>query len=94
MTKTACIRLMVTAALLISPLAASAQNSSIKTAQLAQNSVVETTAGSSAQTTAAPAAAQPKKICKQLPSSYSRMTKRTCLTEQQWKQVEADAQGN
>ena len=90
MTKTVCIRLMVTAALLISPLAASAQNSSIKTAQLAQNSVVETTAGSSAQTTAAPAAAQPKKICKQLPSSNSRLPNKTCLTAAQWKQVEDD----
>jgi hypothetical protein len=94
MTTTSCIRLMVTAALLVSPIAASAQNSSIKTAQLAENSVAEATTGSSAQQKAAPAATAEKKVCKQLPSSYSRMTKRTCLTEQQWKQVEADAQGN
>jgi hypothetical protein len=33
-----------------------------------------------------------KKICKQLPSSYSRMTKRACLTAGQWAQVERDAQ--
>jgi hypothetical protein len=29
-----------------------------------------------------------KKICKQLPSSYSRMTQRACLTAKDWKQVE------
>jgi hypothetical protein len=48
---------------------------------------------------AASAAAQPgadksaaatadKKICKQLPSSTSRLPQRVCLTAQQWKQVE------
>jgi hypothetical protein len=29
-----------------------------------------------------------KKICRQLPSSYSRMTKRACLTAKEWEQVE------
>jgi hypothetical protein len=29
-----------------------------------------------------------KKICKQLPSSTSRLPNRACLTEKQWKQVE------
>jgi hypothetical protein len=33
-----------------------------------------------------------KKICRQLPSSYSRMTKRVCLTAGQWAQVEGDGQ--
>jgi hypothetical protein len=33
-----------------------------------------------------------KKICKQLPSSSSRLPQRVCLTEKQWKQVEADSQ--
>ena len=38
----------------------------------------------------APVAAVPaeKKICKQLPSSYSRVTVRTCLTAKEWKQVD------
>jgi hypothetical protein len=33
-----------------------------------------------------------KKICRQLPSSYSRMTERVCLTAKEWEQVEADRQ--
>ena len=36
-----------------------------------------------------PAAAE-KKICKQLPSSNSRLPNKTCLTAAQWKQVEDD----
>ena len=32
-----------------------------------------------------------KKVCKRLPSSYSNMSKRVCLTEQQWQQVEEEA---
>ena len=94
MTKTICIPLLVTAALLVSPVAASAQNSSIRSTQLAENSVADVTVGSSAPTKAAPAPAVEKKICKQLPSSYSRMTKRTCLTADQWKQVDAQVQQN
>ena len=31
-----------------------------------------------------------KKICRQLPSSYSRMTQRVCLTAKEWEQVEND----
>jgi len=31
-----------------------------------------------------------KKICRQLPSSYTRMTKRVCLTAKEWEQVESD----
>lgn len=34
--------------------------------------------------------AEEKKICKQLPSSTSRLPNRACLTEKQWKQVEED----
>ena len=33
-------------------------------------------------------AAEEKKVCKQLPSSTSRLPNRVCLTEKQWKQVE------
>jgi len=32
-----------------------------------------------------------KKICRQLDSSYSRMTQRVCLTRQEWQRVEAAA---
>lgn len=31
-----------------------------------------------------------KKICKQLPTTGSRLPNRACLTEKQWKQVEED----
>ena len=36
------------------------------------------------------AAPQEKKICKQLPTTGSRLPNRACLTEKQWKQVEED----
>ena len=36
------------------------------------------------------AAPEEKKICKQLPSTGSRLPNRACLTEKQWKQVEED----
>ena len=32
-----------------------------------------------------------KKVCKRLPSSYSNMSNRVCLTEQQWQQIEEEA---
>ena len=37
--------------------------------------------------TAPAAVAEEKKICKQLPSSYTRSTKRVCLTKAEWEQV-------
>jgi len=50
-------------------------------------------AGVSTAVPAAPAlAVAPKKICKQLPSSYSHTTKRVCLTKEEWKQVEEQTQ--
>lgn len=36
---------------------------------------------------AGPAKAEDPKICKPLPSSYSRMPNRACLTKQQWDQL-------
>jgi hypothetical protein len=33
-----------------------------------------------------------KKVCKLLPSSYSHMNQRVCLTAKQWEQVERDTQ--
>lgn len=44
-------------------------------------------AGESATRTLAP---EDKKICKQLPSSSSRLPNRACLTAKEWKQVEDD----
>ena len=40
---------------------------------------------------AKPVAPAEKKICKNLPSSYSHMPDRVCLTPSEWKQVEADS---
>ena len=46
--------------------------------------------------TATPTAAAPedKKICKQLPSSGTRFTKKACLTAKEWKQVEANVESD
>lgn len=70
---------VVTAALVAAPAAARTQPS---TADAANNATV------SADQASAKAA---KKICKRVPSSYSNMSKRVCLTEQQWQQVEEEA---
>jgi hypothetical protein len=91
MTKSAFLRLSVTSALLLSPVAVSAQATPAAMASVANN-VAATTTSADAGQKAAPAAPEEKKICKQLASSYSRMTKRTCLTEKEWKQVEQEAQ--
>ena len=37
-------------------------------------------------------AAEEKKTCKLLPSSGTRFAKRACLTDKQWKQVEAEVE--
>ena len=91
MTTTSIARLMVTAAILFPPVAASAESPAMASAQLAQNSVASAPVAAT-DSKGAPAAAADKKICKQLPSSYSRMTQRVCLTEKEWKQAEQDAQ--
>ena len=94
MTKTSIARFLVPAALLMSPVAASAQTSSApKIAQVAQNNVAIPTAAPAAAV-AAPSQAQPaeKKICKRLASSYSHMNTRACLTAKEWKQVEENDQ--
>jgi hypothetical protein len=64
--------LLVSASLVVSPVAASATATSA--AQAAKNAAANTE----------------KKICKQLPSSSSRLPQRVCLTEKQWKQVDED----
>jgi hypothetical protein len=94
MITTSIARLLVPAALLILPVAGSAQAPSSKTiAQVAQNNVAALTrAPEAAPTVNAAAPVAEKKICKLLPSSYSRMNKRACLTANEWKQVEENSQ--
>lgn len=85
-------RFLVPATLLISPVAASAQQQSPSAmTQVAENTVASAPAAPMASSTVSAAAAAPvadKKICKLLPSSYSHMSVRTCLTEKEWKQVQ------
>jgi hypothetical protein len=95
MITTSIARFLVPAALLISPVAASAQTSSLtKVTQVAENNVAAPTSASAAMAAPAPVQAPvaEKKVCKLLPSSYSRMNKRACLTAKEWKQVEEDSQ--
>lgn len=92
MTSLVLARLFLAAALVGSPVAAPAANASVAVANVAENTVAATPAEPKSAPVAAPAQAQEKKICKQLPSSYSRMTKRTCLTEKEWKQVEQQSE--
>jgi hypothetical protein len=75
-------RLIMIAAILTAPLATAAQATTTDSA--ATNSVT-------ADSPKAPAAAE-KKICKQLPSSSSRLPKRACFTKEQWRQIEEEAQ--
>lgn len=94
MNTTTIARFLVPVALLISPVAASAQSSSsTKVTQVAENTVAAQT-NASAAVVAAPVQAQEpeKKICKRLASSYSHMNTRACLTAKEWKQVEQDNQ--
>jgi hypothetical protein len=91
MTNNVFLRLSLTTALLLSPVAASAQTASATMASVANNTSATATV-SDGGSRASPAAPEEKKICKQLPSSTSRMTKRSCLTEKEWKQVEQESQ--
>lgn len=79
MSSTIVAKLIVAASLVVSPAVASAT----ETAAAAQPA---------ASAPAAKPAAEDKKICKQLPSSSSRLPQRVCLTEKQWKQVDNDNQ--
>ena len=42
--------------------------------------------------TAQPSATPEKKVCKLLPSSYSHLNQRVCLSAKQWEQVERENQ--
>ena len=78
--------LIVSAALATTPVAAATQVAAPKSANVGKAATQDDASGKAL-------AAAEKKICKQLPSSSSRMTKRACLTKDEWKQVEKEAQG-
>ena len=88
--------LIVPAAMLISPVAASAQQRAPSAVtQVAENTVASAPEAPSAASAVAPPAAAPvaeKKVCKMLPSSYSHMNTRACLTAKEWKQVQDNEQ--
>jgi hypothetical protein len=75
---------------------AAATPAAAQQAQTQLAAAVETNGAATAGTEARPAAAAPaaveKKICKNLPSSYSRRTDRVCLTKDEWAKVEQDSQ--
>ena len=77
--------LIVSAALIISPVGASAQIAAPKSGTVGKASTAEEASGKADPI-------QEKKICKQLPSSNSRLPNRVCLTQKQWKEVEQEAQ--
>jgi hypothetical protein len=73
--------LIVSAALILSPAVASAQVATPQSAGKADTA-------QDASGKAATSAVEEKKVCKQLPSSSSRLPQRACLTRKQWKLVE------
>jgi len=83
--------------ILIASLVAAAAASPVA-AQQSQTQLASAAGNNSAQTVTdakpAPAApaVEPKKVCKRLPSSYSKRSDRVCLTEREWAQVEQDSQ--
>ena len=76
---------IASAALVASFVSASAQVAAPKNADIAKAAAPEEASGKSA-------AVAEKKVCKQLPSSSSRLPQRVCLTAKEWKQVEADVE--
>ena len=82
-------RFVIIAAVAAAPAIGAAQ---AKSTQLAANTANQNTAATSQPATTQQSAVAPKTICKWVESSYTRMTKRVCLTKEQWQQVEEDAQ--
>ena len=80
----ACCALMVASASVASSPNGKEVASAVGNSIAADATPVAPVAGGKPQTVAE------KKICRQLPSSYSRMTKRVCLTAKEWEQVESD----
>jgi hypothetical protein len=61
------------------------------TAQPTQSGSAATTAAQSSKLADNGEADSDKKVCKRLKTSGTRMAKRACLTEDQWKKVEEEA---
>ena len=80
----ACCALMVASAAVASSPNGKEMASAVGNSVAADAQAVTPMAGGKTQSVAE------KKICRQLPSSYSRMTKRVCLTAKEWEQVEND----
>ena len=77
--------LIVCAALVASPVAASAEIAAPKSADIGKAATPDDVSGKIPTETV-----QEKKVCKQLPSSNSRLPNRVCLTNKQWQQVEEE----
>jgi hypothetical protein len=77
--------LIVSAVLVTSPVAAATQVAAPKNADIGKAASPDAWSGKSAAT-------QEKKVCRQLPSSNSRLPNRVCLTAKEWKQVEAEVE--
>jgi hypothetical protein len=75
-----CVALLTTAA----PAVAAEPQVSQQIAPSEPQKAVVLSGGKKAATT------EEKKICKELPSTGTRLTERACLTEKQWKQVEEE----
>ena len=73
------------------PLSAMPQQIGNQAAPAAGDQVIANGSGGPSAT-AERAATPEKKVCKLLPSSYSHMNKRVCLTAKQWEQVERENQ--
>lgn len=73
------------------PLSALPQQIGNQAAPAAGDQVVANGSGGPSAT-AQPQATPEKKVCKLLPSSYSHMNQRVCLTAKQWEQVERENQ--
>jgi hypothetical protein len=73
--------LIVSGAIVASPVAAATQVAAPKSTEVGKTTSQWDTSGKAV-------AAAEKKICKQLPSSNSRLPNRVCLTAKEWKQVE------
>ena len=75
--------LIVSVSLVTAPVAAAAQVAGPKRANVAQVVTPDDASGKSN-------VVAEKKVCKQLPSSSSRLPQRVCLTANEWKQVQAE----
>ena len=76
---------------LLAAAAPAATNPPPVTSQVAPSTDVQAATSAAGGGAAAKAvASQDKKICKQLPTSGSRLPNRACLTAKEWKQVEDD----